>query len=63
MENKRKRITGSEIDKVIAKAGSPNPQKSKTGELLPEKEQANADLHDQAEQATKYINKPHMLFK
>lgn len=64
MENKRKRIiTDHDTNKVIAKVGSSNPRRSKTEEQLPNKEQVNADLKDQEEQATPYVNKPHMLFR
>jgi hypothetical protein len=63
MENKRKRITDNDSGKVIGKAGSSNPRKSKTEERLPKKEQANAGLKDQTEQTTMYVNKPHMLFR
>lgn len=63
MENKRKRIEGSDTDKAIAKVGRSKTNKLKTDKPLAEKDEAKQAEEIQIEQQPALHNKPHMLFR
>jgi hypothetical protein len=63
MENKRKRIEGSDTYKAIAKVGRSKTDKLKIDELIAEKDELKQVEEIPIEQKTTHLHKPHMLFR
>jgi len=65
MENKRKKIEGSDTDKAIAKVGRSKTDRLKMDEPLAEKDEVKQAEEDEIlmEQKTTHLRKPHMLFR